>query len=74
MNEYQGTICYPSVGLHVQHRLQKRIAILGYAFKKDTNDTRESPAIGICGQLLEEKQTLPFMTPGDRASILSTLG
>ena len=32
----------------------KRIAILGYAFKKDTNDTRESPAIDVVRQLLAE--------------------
>ena len=26
----------------------KKIAILGFSFKPDTNDTRESPAIEIC--------------------------
>lgn len=34
--------------------LGKRIAVLGFAFKKDTNDTRESAAIYICRDLLEE--------------------
>jgi UDPglucose 6-dehydrogenase len=53
----------------------KRIAILGYAFKKDTNDARESPAIGICGRLLEEKANLAIYDPRvTKASILSTLG
>ena len=33
----------------------KRIAVLGFAFKKDTNDARESPAIQICQRLIEEK-------------------
>ena len=52
----------------------KRIAILGYAFKKDTNDARESPAIGICGRLLEEKANLAIYDPRvTKASILSTL-
>jgi UDPglucose 6-dehydrogenase len=32
----------------------KRIAILGFAFKKDTNDTRETAAISICRDLLAE--------------------
>jgi len=32
----------------------KRIAVLGFAFKKDTGDTRGSPAIGIVAALLEE--------------------
>jgi UDPglucose 6-dehydrogenase len=32
----------------------KRVAILGFAFKKDTNDTRESAAISVVRDLLEE--------------------
>ena len=53
----------------------KRIAILGYAFKKDTNDARESPAIGICGRLLEEKANLAIYDPRvSKESILGTLG
>ena len=32
----------------------KRIAVLGFAFKENTNDTRESPAIQICKNLLKE--------------------
>ena len=41
----------------------KRIAVLGFAFKKDTNDARESPAIGICKRLLEEKGSLNIYDP-----------
>ena len=53
----------------------KRIAILGYAFKKDTNDARESPAIEICGRLLEEKANLAIYDPRvSKESILGTLG
>ena len=53
----------------------KRIAILGYAFKKDTNDARESPAISICRRLLEEKGSLNFFDPQvSNHSILDTLG
>ena len=32
----------------------KKIAVLGFAFKKDTNDTRESAAIHICRDLISE--------------------
>lgn len=32
----------------------KRIAVLGFAFKKDTNDTRETAAIAVCRDLLAE--------------------
>jgi UDPglucose 6-dehydrogenase len=32
----------------------KKIAVLGFAFKKDTNDTRESAAINVCRDLLVE--------------------
>ena len=31
----------------------KKIAILGFAFKANTNDTRESAAISICKDLIE---------------------
>ena len=41
----------------------KRIAILGFAFKKDTNDTRESPAIYVGRDLLEEKASLAIYDP-----------
>ena len=42
---------------------KKRIAILGFAFKKDTGDTRESPAIDVCKQLLEEGAVLNISDP-----------
>lgn len=41
----------------------KRIAVLGFAFKADTNDTRESPAIGICRDLLHDGATLSIHDP-----------
>jgi UDPglucose 6-dehydrogenase len=41
----------------------KRIAVLGFAFKADTNDTRETPAIRICGDLLEEGAQLAIFDP-----------
>ena len=41
----------------------KRIAILGFSFKANTNDTRESPAIYICRKLLEEGALLNIYDP-----------
>ena len=41
----------------------KRLAILGFAFKADTNDTREAPAIRICRDLLEEGAQLLIHDP-----------
>jgi UDPglucose 6-dehydrogenase len=41
----------------------KRIAVLGFAFKADTNDTRETPAIRICRDLLEEGAQLAIFVP-----------
>jgi UDPglucose 6-dehydrogenase len=53
----------------------KRIAILGFAFKKDTNDTRESPAIDVCRQLIEERAVLAIYDPKvEHAKIATDLG
>ena len=41
----------------------KRLAVLGFAFKGDTNDTRESPAIRICLDLIEEGAHLAIYDP-----------
>ena len=41
----------------------KKIAIWGFAFKKDTNDTRESAAIYVCRDLLEERARLTIYDP-----------
>jgi UDPglucose 6-dehydrogenase len=41
----------------------KRLAIWGFAFKKDTNDTRESAAISVCRDLLKENAILNIYDP-----------
>lgn len=41
----------------------KKICILGTAFKKDTNDPRESPAVKISHYLLEEGAKLQLYDP-----------
>lgn len=41
----------------------KKIAVWGWAFKKDTNDTRESAAIYVCRDLLRERAKLHIYDP-----------
>ena len=41
----------------------KKIGILGFSFKANTNDTRESPAIQICKDLIEEGADLIIYDP-----------
>ena len=42
---------------------EKKIGILGFSFKANTNDTRQSPAIKICKDLLEEGAELSIYDP-----------
>ena len=52
----------------------KRIAPWGFAFKKDTNDTRESAAIRIAHDLLDEQARLAIYDPqASAAQILSDI-
>lgn len=41
----------------------KKITFYGWAFKKDTNDTRESPAIAVAGGLLSENAIIHVYDP-----------
>lgn len=41
----------------------KKIAVLGWAFKKDTNDTRESAAIYVTSSLMEENASIHVYDP-----------
>lgn len=41
----------------------KAIAIFGFAFKKDTGDTRETPAAAVCARLLVEGAQLRIFDP-----------
>ncbi|MDR2674113.1 MAG: nucleotide sugar dehydrogenase [Opitutaceae bacterium] len=54
----------------------KKIAVLGFAFKKDTNDTRESAAIDVCRDLLAEQAHVCVHDPRVPAAAIlaATLG
>lgn len=41
----------------------KNVAVLGFAFKKDTGDTRETPAIDVCRGLMEDGATVIVFDP-----------
>ena len=41
----------------------KRITVLGFAFKADTGDTRESPAISVCKELATEQAQVVVSDP-----------
>jgi len=41
----------------------KKIAVLGFAFKKDTGDVRETPAITVCNMLLQDGALVHVFDP-----------
>jgi UDPglucose 6-dehydrogenase len=64
MNEYQKSrFVRNMVGAMFNTVAGKRIALFGFAFKADTGDTRESPAIGIARQLIEEQARVVITDP-----------
>jgi len=64
MNEYQKSRFARKVVERLFNTItDKTIAMLGFAFKKNTGDTRESPAIYISKYLLEEGAKLHIYDP-----------
>ena len=76
MNDFQKhRLSYRIVDTMFNTVTDKKIAIYGFAFKKDTNDTRESAAIYVCKDLLEEGAMLSIHDPKVRpAQIYRDLG
>lgn len=64
VNEYQMARFVKRI-VHTMHSTlsNKKLAILGFAYKKDTGDTRESPAITVAQRLLAENATLHIFDP-----------
>ena len=64
MNDYQKRrFSERIVGTMFNTVSSKTIAIWGFAFKKDTDDTRESAAITVCRNLLGEQAQLNIFDP-----------
>jgi UDPglucose 6-dehydrogenase len=64
LNDYQKRRFVESIIENMFHTVTgKKITILGFAFKPDTGDTRDAPAIYICKKLLEERARLSVVDP-----------
>ena len=64
INEYQQSRFVKKVIKSMFNTISgKKILVLGFAFKADTGDTRESPAIKICKELYAEKADLVISDP-----------
>lgn len=64
INEYQKGRFAKRITKRLYNTLRgKKIAILGFAYKKNTGDTRESAAITIVGQLIAEGARLAIYDP-----------
>ena len=64
INDWQQDRIYKTVVEKLYGNISgKRIAILGFSFKADTNDTRNSPSIKISRQLLAEDAILVINDP-----------
>ena len=64
INDYQKNRFAQKIIDHFDKDLkEKKIAILGWAFKANTNDSRESPAIYVSSKLLEAGASLQIYDP-----------
>jgi UDPglucose 6-dehydrogenase len=64
MNEHQQTRFVSNIVSSLFNTIAgKRIALFGAAFKADTNDTRESPALSVCRGLLDEHAQVVLTDP-----------
>jgi UDPglucose 6-dehydrogenase len=64
MNEYQQARFVSNIISSMFNTVAgKRIAIFGAAFKANTSDTRESPALNVCRALLEERADVVITDP-----------
>jgi UDPglucose 6-dehydrogenase len=64
MNEYQqASFVSKMVTAMFNTVANKRVAVFGAAFKAHTSDTRQSPALNICRELLEERAQVVLTDP-----------
>lgn len=63
INDYQKNRFAALIEAAINNKKGARIALLGWAFKKNTNDSRESAAIYVAAQLLEKGYGLSIYDP-----------
>jgi UDPglucose 6-dehydrogenase len=64
INDYQKNRFVENVIHTMYDSIKNRhLTIFGFSFKKDTSDTRESPAITVCHNLMEEGAMLHIYDP-----------
>merc|ERR1739837_31413 len=64
MNEHQkATFAEKIISTLFNTVTHKKIAVFGFAFKKDTGDVRETPAISVCHMLLQDGAIVHVFDP-----------
>jgi UDPglucose 6-dehydrogenase len=75
VNEKQKTVLFPKMKNFFRGDLKgKRIAVWGLAFKPDTDDIREAPALYMIDKLLEEGAQVTAFDPEAMDNVKSRLG
>jgi UDPglucose 6-dehydrogenase len=75
VNENQKTILLPRIKNYFRGSLQgKRIAVWGLAFKPDTDDIREAPALALIEALLAEGAHICAYDPEAMANVKQVIG
>ena len=75
VNEKQKTILYPKIEKYFKgNLLNKKIAIWGLAFKPETDDVREAPAIYLMNKLLDKGALLSVYDPEAMPNIEKKFG
>lgn len=74
INDYQRKRIFNIINLSLVDLKNKTISILGWSFKKDTNDTRESSSIPISSDLIINGASLKIYDPlADKKQIIQDL-
>ncbi len=75
VNEKQKTIIVPKIKNYFKNDLKgKRIAIWGLAFKPDTDDIREAPALYVIEELLQAGASISAYDPEAMNNVRNVLG